>query len=118
MLLLVKLVLVPGLVAAVTLAARRWGYRVGGLLTALPVVAGPALCFYAVEQGTRFAASAAQGTVLGLVAVSVFVFVYAWTCTWSKWWLSLLLAWAAFAGATAVLYQVSIGLILSWRSSR
>ena len=65
-----------------------------------------------LEQGTRFAASAAQGTLLGLVAVAVFAWVYAWTCTWSKWWLSLLLAWAAFAGATAVLYQARIGLIL------
>jgi hypothetical protein len=55
MLLLLKLVLVPAFVGGVTLAARRWGLRVGGLLTALPMVAGPALCFYAIEQGNGFA---------------------------------------------------------------
>jgi hypothetical protein len=65
MLLLLKLLLVPGLVAGVTLAARRWGLRIGGLLTALPMVAGPTLCFYAIEQGNRFAATAARATCSG-----------------------------------------------------
>src|SRR5688572_1778556 len=50
-LLILKLVLVPALVAGLTLAARRWGPFVGGLLLGLPVVAGPTLYFYAVEQG-------------------------------------------------------------------
>jgi hypothetical protein len=113
MLLLLKAIVVPGLVAGVTLAGRRWGPRIGGLLTALPVVAGPTLLFYAIEQGRQFAAKAAQGTLLGLVAVTVFVFVYAWSCMRTKWSLSLLLAWTAFAGATTVLYHVSIGLVLS-----
>jgi hypothetical protein len=32
-----------------------------------------------------------------LVAVTAFVFVYAWSCMRTKWSLSLLLAWSAFA---------------------
>jgi hypothetical protein len=40
MLLVLKLVLVPGLVAGVTLGARRWGPAIGGWLTAFPLVAG------------------------------------------------------------------------------
>ena len=52
--LLLKLLLVPGLVAAVTLAVRRWGPAVGGWLAGLPVVAGPVLVFYAIEQGDAF----------------------------------------------------------------
>jgi hypothetical protein len=113
MLLLLKLIVVPGLVAGVTVAGRRWGNRIGGLLTALPLVAGPTLCFYAFEQGPQFAARAAQGTLLGLVAVTAFAFVYAWSCLRTTWSVSLLLAWSAFAGATTLLYHVSIGLVLS-----
>ena len=69
MLFALKLTLVPLLIAAVTLATRRWGPRVGGFLTALPVVTGPTLCFYAIEQGQAFGAHAATGTLLALNAV-------------------------------------------------
>jgi hypothetical protein len=51
-LLVLKLVLVPGLVAGVTLGARRWGPAIGGWLTALPLVAGPTLFFLAIEQSS------------------------------------------------------------------
>lgn len=60
MLLLAKLLLVPAFVAGVTACGRRWGERVGGVLTALPMVAGPALVFYALEQGEPFASDAAS----------------------------------------------------------
>jgi len=70
--LLLKLLLVPGLVAAVTLAVRRWGPAVGGWLAGLPVVAGPVLVFYAIEQGDAFAAQAAHATLAGLIATSAF----------------------------------------------
>ena len=63
MLLLLKLMLVPSLVAVATLAGRRWGPRVGGWFTALPIVGGPVLCFYAIEQGERFASRAAGGAL-------------------------------------------------------
>ena len=48
-LLALKLVLVPGLVAGVTLGARRWGPRIGGWLTAMALVAGPTLFFLAMD---------------------------------------------------------------------
>ena len=67
MLFALKLCLVPVLVGAVTLATRRWGPRIGGWLTALPVIAGPTLCFYAIEQGSEFARRAAGATLVGLV---------------------------------------------------
>ena len=48
MTLLLKLVLVPGLIALVTVAGRRFGPRIGGWLNALPLVAGPVLFFLAL----------------------------------------------------------------------
>jgi hypothetical protein len=78
-LLFLKLVLVPGLVAGVTLGARRWGLRIGGWLTAMPLVAVPTLFFLAMEQGHEFAARAALSTLVGLIGVSAFGVVYGWT---------------------------------------
>src|SRR4051794_1227544 len=45
-----KLVLVPSLIAGATLAGRQWGAFVAGWLSALPLVAGPILFFIAIEQ--------------------------------------------------------------------
>ncbi len=113
MFLLLKIVLVPALVASVTIAGRRWGPRIGGWLTALPVVAGPTLCFYAIEQGNGFAARAAQTTLAGLVAVAAHSVAYAWSCRRVTWPVSITLGWLAFAGVTFVLYQVQPNLIIS-----
>ena len=104
MLLFLKLCLVPALVASVTLATRRWGPSIGGWLTALPVIAGPTLCFYAIEQGNAFAAEAAHGTLIGLVAVAAHSVTYARCCQRWSWLPSLFIGWFAFGFVTAVFY--------------
>lgn len=72
-----KLLLVPSLVALVTLAGRRWGPSVAGWLSAFPIVAGPILLAIALEQGSDFAAVAAANTLLAVLAIVVFSIVYA-----------------------------------------
>ncbi len=106
MLLALKLALVPGLIAAVTLGARRWGPRVGGWLGALPLVAGPVLLFLSIEQGAAFAARAAEATLAGLVAVAAFAVGYAWTAVRRPWWASLGAGWLAFGVAIAALHPI------------
>ena len=108
-LLVLRIVLVPLLIAAVTLATRRWGHRVGAFVTALPAVAGPTLLFYAIQQGTLFAADAARGSLLGLVGVAAFCLVYARASERCHWSLCLLLGWAAFAMVTMLMYRVHVG---------
>jgi hypothetical protein len=106
LLLVLKLVLVPGLVAGVTLGARRWGPRIGGWLTALPLVAGPTLLFLALEQGHAFAARAALSTLVGLIGVCTFGVAYGWTSLRCGWALSLLAGWAAFVATTLLAQAV------------
>ena len=77
MILLLKLLLVPGLIALVTLAGRRWGPGVAGWLSAFPIVSGPILLVIALEQGPAFAASAAGNTLLAVLAILVFSVAYA-----------------------------------------
>jgi hypothetical protein len=97
MLLTLKLLLVPSLVAAVTLASRRWGMRVGGVLAGLPLVAGPTLAFYAIEQGHAFAASAARAAIVGLVANTAFCVAYARSARHIVWPMSVAVGIGAFA---------------------
>ncbi len=109
MLLVLRLVLVPILIAAVTLASRRWGYRVGAFVTALPAVAGPTLLFYAIQQGAGFAAEAARGSLLGLVGVAAFCLVYARASLRLHWAACLLLGWLSFAVLTLLISRVHVG---------
>lgn len=75
-LLLIKLFLTPLLMLAVSLAARRWGPGIGGLLAGLPLTSGPISIYLCAEQGPHFAASAAANSILSLTPVALFSVVY------------------------------------------
>src|SRR4051794_1535081 len=94
-------VLAPALVGAATLAARRWGERTGGLVSAFPAIVGPVLLVTALEHGAAFAARAASGTLLGLVALSAFTLAYARAARRLRWPASLAAGWSA-AGAAGL----------------
>jgi hypothetical protein len=108
-----KLLLVPALVAAVTLAVRRWGPAVGGWLAGLPIVAGPVLVFYAVEQGDAFAARAAHATLAGLIATVAFAMAYAYCSRRLLWYQCMVLGWTVFAAVLLALYFAQPGLVSS-----
>jgi hypothetical protein len=107
-LLLVKLTLAPALVVGSSLAGRRWGHQVAGLLVALPLVAGPILLITELEHGRRFAAGAAAGSLLGLVALSSFVVVFAQVARRCGWPAAVLAGWAAFLAVALAFGQTSI----------
>jgi hypothetical protein len=75
-LLVAKFLLAPLCVVAVSLAGRRWGVAVAGILGGLPVVAGPILLALTLIHGRSFGADAAASTLLALAALSAFVVVY------------------------------------------
>jgi hypothetical protein len=75
--LLLKMALAPALVIGATLVGRRWGWRVGGILIALPLVAGPILLVLTLEHGKDFGAHAARGALLGMAALGAFCVVFA-----------------------------------------
>jgi hypothetical protein len=104
-----KVVLAPAFVVAASLAARRFGPRVGGLVGGLPVVAGPILLVFALSHGRAFAAQAAAGTLLGIVSLCTFIVVYAQLARRARWSVSLLAGWGAFFAMTGVLSTLSIG---------
>jgi hypothetical protein len=107
-LLAIKLLLAPSFVVGASLAARRFGARIGGLIAGLPLVAGPILLAYALAHGRSFAAGAAAGTLLGLVSLIAFILVYAHLADRVSWVLGLLAGWLAFALATLAFSAVSV----------
>ncbi len=79
--LLCKLALAPAFVVLVSLSVRRFGPRVGGIFGGLPVVAGPILFVYALDQGTGFAGEAAANSLAALIALTAFVLAVAFTAS-------------------------------------
>src|SRR5882762_6322328 len=80
-----KLALMPLLLLLVSWISRRYGPRVAGLLTGLPVVSGPVSVFLATGSGAKFASGAAPGALSGLVGVGAFCGAYAWASRHSSW---------------------------------
>jgi hypothetical protein len=106
--LLAKLLLAPACVVAVSLAGRRWGVAVAGILGGLPVVAGPILVVLTLVHGRAFGAEAAAGTLLGLAALTLFVVVYGKASERAGPLLSLLAGWTAFLLGVAVLQLLDV----------
>lgn len=115
---LFKVAVPPVLVALMSLAARRWGATIGGLIMGLPWMTGPVLFFLALDKGSEFAVRAAIGVELGAVCIVAYVLGY-WAIARSLLWFAALPAGAvafvamAFAtkGLEPTLWQATAGAI-------
>jgi uncharacterized membrane protein (GlpM family) len=103
-----KLVVTPALIGAATLVGRRWGQSVGGWLVGLPLTTGPVAFFIALDQGERFAAATALGSLAGAAAEAAFCVAYGRLAASGGWPLSLLAATAAFAGVGLLLQGLAL----------
>ena len=108
-----KLVVTPLCIAAATVMARRFGAGVGGWLAGLPLTSGPVSVFLALEQGPTFAAQAAVGTLLGLIAVTAFCVAYARVADRLPWPFSTLVGLGAFVLMTGLLANLPVSLALA-----
>ena len=95
--LVLKVVLTPALIAAASLAARRWGHAVSGWLVGLPLTSGPIAFFLALERGTSFAAAAAIGSLAGAIGEAAFCVAYAGVAARGSWPPALAAGSVAFA---------------------
>ena len=92
----VKLALMPTVMALVTLAIRRWGNKLGGLIGSMPWVAGPILLFIILEQGKVFGIQAIAGVMTGILALISFCFSYATFSKKRSWFPTLLLSYGVY----------------------
>jgi hypothetical protein len=105
MVLALKLILTPLLIALATLAGRRWGPGVSGWLVGLPLTSGPISFILAWQDGLPFAAHAAVGTLGGLSSVCFFCLAYALAASRFAWATAACLAIAVFL-LSALLWNV------------
>jgi hypothetical protein len=98
---LIEVLGAPALAAAATLTARRWGPSVGGVVSAFPAIVGPVLLIAALVHGPAVAARTADGTLLGLVALSAFAVGYGHGAHRWRWPISLGAGWLG-AGLAAL----------------
>ena len=111
--LVLKIVLTPLFIAGASLAQRKWGSAVAGLLAGLPLTSGPVSVFLALEQGRAFAVQSARGTLLGTVAMSAFCVAYARGARRFSWPFALALALAACLVTAAAVSLVLADFLLS-----
>ena len=116
--LLLKVTLMPSVIALVTLAIRRWGNRAGGLIGSMPWIAGPILLFFILEQGKAFGIQSIQGSMTGILALISFCFSYSAISRKLTWLPTLLLSYGVYT-ITAVTFNylqltlwVSYGVVL------
>lgn len=95
-LLFFKLTIVPLLIGVVTLIEKKWGPTVAGWFSAFPIIAGPILAFFCIEQSPDFAGVAALNTLKGLHALLVYGLAYCWTARYQNWPICLIVALSSF----------------------
>jgi hypothetical protein len=108
-----KLLLAPLLVVLSSLAGRRWGPRLAGILIVLPIVAGPILLILYLDHGSSFAAGAARAATLGIVPLALFALIFAYLSRRHGWLLTLVAAWAAVLLADFVLARLAVPAVLA-----
>lgn len=110
-----KLALTPALIAAASLAGRRWGPAISGWLVGLPFTSGPIAFFLALAHGAPFAAADAAGTLAGALSQVAFCLAYAWLAVHlgihrSAWLPAFAAGTLAFAAATVLLARFPLSL--------
>lgn len=112
-LLLLKLTLVPLFILTITLAANRFGPKVGVWLGGLPVVFGPITLLIALEQGGDFARAAVIAGLAAMVAVTCFYVGYAILCLRFRWFVAQTLATLLWLGGALIASLFSHDLTLA-----
>ena len=107
-----KLLVTPVLMLAISLAAKRWGTAIGGLLSGLPITSALVMLFLSLEQGPGFASKAVPGALAGLAAIqATYLFYLLATRRVSA--VTGCIAALAVYGASAFLISLAGSLVLS-----
>lgn len=114
MVLTLKLILSPLLIALVSLSGRKWGSTVSGWFLGFPLTSGPISIVMALQHGPEFAAASAAGLLGGQAAVCVFCLVYGYTALRFGWVVSALAGISAFFAAIFVLNLFTLTLPLAF----
>ena len=111
MILGLRLLMTPLLIATATLVGRRMGPGVSGWLIGFPLTSAPVSVILALQYGPTFAAQAAVGNLAGLVSICAFSLTYSAISHARNWLVSVAAAALAFLFATIILNSFSLMLL-------
>jgi len=116
--LILKLLLTPLLTLGVSLAARVWGHRVSGWLTALPIIAAPIFAILLIEQTLDFCIRMAVATLVTLPGLAAYCVAFRWIAHRAGWIATLLTSWAVFFAVAVPLSRLDVNaheaLAIAW----
>jgi hypothetical protein len=108
-LILLKLALAPLAVWLASVASKRYGHVIAGILSGFPMIAAPVTAALLFDQTGDQVASIAMATLSGLCASVVFIVTFAWVAAAHKtWWQCLALASMAFMAAATLLQWLGL----------
>jgi hypothetical protein len=114
LLLALKLILAPLAVLLASIASKRYGHVVGGILSGFPMIAAPVTAALLIDHPAEHVAAIAFATVSGLLATAGFIVAFAWVAKANHaWWFCLTGAAVAFLAVAFVLKVLQLPLLLS-----
>jgi hypothetical protein len=111
LILALKLILTPLLIAMATLVGRRWGSGISGWLVGFPLTSGPVSFILAWQEGRQFAGHAAVGSLGGQGSFCLFCLTYALLATKLAWPATSCLALGVFVLSTLLWSELSLPLL-------
>lgn len=97
MLLILKLALVPASILLASLAARRFGHAISGVLSGLPLIAAPVIGGLLIDLDPMQVAAIGAATLASVPAAIAHIVAFAWLSRRLPWWACLAGAALAFA---------------------
>ncbi|GAB3268269.1 hypothetical protein [Chitinimonas naiadis] len=102
--LLVKLFAAPLMIALASLAGKRWGPNVAGLLGGLPLVGAPVVLTLWLSHGSLYAADVSLAAPVGVWANIGYMLVVGYASVRFRWPLAILSGWLAYVLGAVLLH--------------
>jgi hypothetical protein len=106
-----------------SIASRRYGHVIGGILSGFPMIAAPVTAALLIDQSAATVSNIAYASVSSLPATLSFITCFAWVAKIGKpWWICLIAASAGFCSIAAALHylplplagSVALGCLAPW----
>jgi hypothetical protein len=108
-----KLAVAPLAVWLASIASRRYGHVIGGILSGFPMIAAPVTAAVLIDQSALTVSKIAYASVSSLPATLAFITAFAWVAKFGHvWWVCLSVAAISFFLIAALLQLLSLPLLV------
>lgn len=99
----IKLLASPALIGLASLAGKRWGPNIAGLMGGLPLVGAPVVFALWLEHGAHYARDVALAAPAGVWANIVYMLVVGYSSARLRWYAAIPLGWLCYLLAALLL---------------